>query len=243
MSYWTFTQTVNDWRGTRRTTFLGDSFQRVVWLGQSGSWRTDDRHYVYANGEPVAIYNRTENGANAWRYIVKDHLGSVASITDEAGQVLVNESFGAFGKPRNPTTWSGFPAGNDEFALIGLADEGFTFQSRIASDLVHMGGRALDTVTGRFLSPDSFLFDPGETQAFNRYSYVGNNPLTYSDPSGYQADPACSYCSWGDDILASAVGAAVQPVFRSPIDVHVLGYGGVDFDQRIACERWACAEH
>lgn len=35
------------------------------------------------------------------------------------------------------------------------------------------------------LSPDAFVQNPGGTQAFNRYSYVMNNPLKYSDPSGW----------------------------------------------------------
>jgi len=27
--------------------------------------------------------------------------------------------------------------------------------------------------------------DPTNTQSFNRYTYVFNNPLSYTDPSGY----------------------------------------------------------
>ena len=37
---------------------------------------------------------------------------------------------------------------------------------------------------GRFMSPDNFIQDPYNTQSFNRYSYVWNNPLRYNDPSG-----------------------------------------------------------
>ena len=37
---------------------------------------------------------------------------------------------------------------------------------------------------GRFLSPDNFIQDPYNTQSFNRYGYVLNNPLKYNDPSG-----------------------------------------------------------
>ena len=41
-----------------------------------------------------------------------------------------------------------------------------------------------DTVLGRFLSPDNYVQDPYNTQSFNRYGYVWNNPLSYNDPSG-----------------------------------------------------------
>jgi hypothetical protein len=50
-----------------------------------------------------------------------------------------------------------------------------------------MNGRIEDSRTGRFLSPDMVVTDLGDTQSFNRYSYVRNNPLTYTDPSGWVA--------------------------------------------------------
>jgi RHS repeat-associated protein len=51
--------------------------------------------------------------------------------------------------------------------------------------LIHMNGRVQDSVTGRFLSPDPYVTEPGSTQGFNRYTYVRNNPLSYVDPSGF----------------------------------------------------------
>jgi hypothetical protein len=47
-----------------------------------------------------------------------------------------------------------------------------------------MNGRMYDAVLGRFLSPDNYVQDPYNTQSFNRYGYVWNNPLSYNDPSG-----------------------------------------------------------
>jgi len=43
-----------------------------------------------------------------------------------------------------------------------------------------------DPALGRFLSPDPFMQDPSNTQNFNRYSYCLNNPLKFTDPSGFQ---------------------------------------------------------
>lgn len=42
-----------------------------------------------------------------------------------------------------------------------------------------------DAVTGRFLSPDITIPNPGLTQSYNRYAYVNNNPLSFIDPSGF----------------------------------------------------------
>jgi hypothetical protein len=48
-----------------------------------------------------------------------------------------------------------------------------------------MNGRIYDPLIGRFLSPDPFIPNAGNFQSYNRYSYVLNNPLSYTDPSGY----------------------------------------------------------
>jgi hypothetical protein len=47
-----------------------------------------------------------------------------------------------------------------------------------------MNGRMYDPVLGRFLSPDNFVQDPYNSQSYNRYGYVLNNPLMYTDKSG-----------------------------------------------------------
>jgi len=48
-----------------------------------------------------------------------------------------------------------------------------------------MNGRIYDPLLGRFLSPDPFVQQPWNLQNYNRYSYALNNPLRYTDPSGY----------------------------------------------------------
>jgi len=48
-----------------------------------------------------------------------------------------------------------------------------------------MNGRVYEPSLGRFLSPDPLVSDPSNSQTFNRYSYVRNNPLSYTDPSGF----------------------------------------------------------
>jgi RHS repeat-associated protein len=48
-----------------------------------------------------------------------------------------------------------------------------------------MGARWYDPALGRWLSADTLVPDPGNPQAFNRYSYAGGNPVRYRDPSGH----------------------------------------------------------
>jgi hypothetical protein len=47
-----------------------------------------------------------------------------------------------------------------------------------------MNGRLYDSKLHRFLQPDNYVQDPYNSQNFNRYGYVYNNPLSHVDPSG-----------------------------------------------------------
>jgi len=55
--------------------------------------------------------------------------------------------------------------------------------------LYFYGARWYDSSLGRFLSPDSIVPKPGNPQSLNRYAYVLNNPLRYTDPTGHS--PVC----------------------------------------------------
>ncbi|MNE39537.1 hypothetical protein D3C87_1258930 [compost metagenome] len=47
-----------------------------------------------------------------------------------------------------------------------------------------MNARLYDPKLHRFLQPDNNIQDPFNAQNYNRYGYVMNNPLRYTDPSG-----------------------------------------------------------
>jgi len=64
-------------------------------------------------------------------------------------------------------------------------DRGYTGHEHMAGfGLINMNGRLYDPYLQRFLSPDNFVQAPYNAQNFNRYSYVLNNPLMFTDPSG-----------------------------------------------------------
>ncbi|WP_158007096.1 RHS repeat-associated core domain-containing protein [Rheinheimera salexigens] len=52
-------------------------------------------------------------------------------------------------------------------------------------EVIHMNGRTYNPHLGRFMQADPFVQAPGNLQNYNRYSYVLNNPMSYTDPSGY----------------------------------------------------------
>jgi RHS repeat-associated protein len=115
------------------------------------------------------------------RYFHTDHLGSVTVITNEAGAVVERLSFDAWGKRR-------YPNGTDDptGVISSQTNRGFTGHEQLdAVALVHMNGRVYDALVGRMISADPTVPDPMNAQAWNRYSYVGNDPLAFTDPSGF----------------------------------------------------------
>ncbi len=113
---------------------------------------------------------------------------SVSSMLNADGSTLVNESYTAYGLPRNPTTWSGSASSVDLSVSAGVTRQGYTWQTALGNmGLNHMNGRVQDAITGVFLSPDPYITEPGNPQNYNRYSYVYNNPMSHTDPSGFSA--------------------------------------------------------
>jgi RHS repeat-associated protein len=137
-------------------------------------------------GNSTIIVSRQTSGTNSVYYVTSDHLGSSAAITDSSGNVLVNESFDAFGRRRG-SNWIGNPSAGDWTAIAGTTRRGFTEHTMLDNlNLIHMNGRAYDPMIGRFLSADPFIDGAGNTQGWNRYSYVKSNPLSFIDPSGFE---------------------------------------------------------
>ncbi|HEY8938651.1 MAG TPA: RHS repeat-associated core domain-containing protein, partial [Cellvibrio sp.] len=126
--------------------------------------------------------------ANDTHYLHTDHLGSVEATTNALGQFVNRMSFGAWGERQKSDWRPGTPT--ESF----ITSNGFTGHDQLDNhNLVHMGGRVYDPNLGRFLSADLFIQSPYDSQNYNRYSYVGNNPLSYTDPTGYKRsnlDPA-----------------------------------------------------
>ena len=177
---------------TTRITYVAGLFERVAKTGEA----TRSVHYVFAGSARIAIRTTDDapTPADTLRYLHRDHLGSVDTITDAAGAVVERLSYDAFGKRR---VAAGEAAWTDSALAIAAVNtpRGFTGHEHLDDfQLVHMNGRIQDPHLGRFLSADPFVQFPESTQGLNRYAYAANNPLSFTDPSGYFYD---NY--WWDD--------------------------------------------
>jgi RHS repeat-associated protein len=187
------------------TDYIGGLFEQVIGSAITG---TIYRYYIYAGSEPIAVYARTSGGTNTFNYVLSDHQGSVSDLTSSTGTSTVNESFTPYGLRRNPTTWSGAASNSDLTTAAGITRQAYTFQTQLGlwMGLNHVNGRVEDSMIGRFLSADPYIPDPTNTQSYNRYSYVNNNPLTLVDPTGFDDKDCLSSGCPGD----SAAGTPEQ---------------------------------
>jgi len=64
--------------------------------------------------------------------------------------------------------------------------------------------RWYDPTLGRFAQPDTLVPKPGDPQNFNRYAYVRNNPLRFTDPTGHWEQEGDEYQDPDGGALADA---------------------------------------
>lgn len=132
-----------------------------------------------------AVITKKNSEALKTQYLLTDHQGSIVAAVDPLGAVNERMAFDAWGK-RRAVSWAPMSF-TDLYAFKSTTTKrGYTGHEHVDSmGLIHMNGRVYDPVIGRFLSADPFVQDATNSQSLNRYSYVMNNPLSMTDPSGF----------------------------------------------------------
>ncbi len=120
-------------------------------------------------------------------YVATDFQGSICGLMDEAGVMLQEYSYDAWGARRDPATWQNYTQTQlTTYSSSLITDRGYTGHEMLDMyGLINMNGRMYDPLVGRFLSADPVVQTAGGSQAYNAYSYALNNPLKYTDPTGY----------------------------------------------------------
>jgi RHS repeat-associated protein len=145
--------------------------------------------YIYGpNGLSIEQINNTTGTVT---YLHHDQAGSTRLLTGSTGTVTGKCTYSAYGNPTCEGTAT-TPLGYD--AQYTSSDTG----------LIYMRARTYDPATAQFLTRDPWVALTGEP-----YSYAGDNPLTWADPSG-----RCGVVCWvgiglGGVAVATGVGAVV----------------------------------
>ena len=140
-------------------------------------FQVNQKFYISVNGEIVG-YNNIENKTKDDKYyfLHKDSSGLITAITDEKGKATIFV-YDIWGKRLDSKTWEPITNG---------FTKGFTgHQHWDELGLINMGGRLYDPMIGQFLQVDPILNLESPTLGLTAYSYCYNNPLYYTDPTGY----------------------------------------------------------
>jgi RHS repeat-associated protein len=171
--------------------FIAGIAEKIIFADQT----TKSINYITSPEGLTAIEITANPGEREWYWVFTDHLGSITTLLRESDGQKFEMSFDAWGNRRDPATWVNYTTTFPDVVI----DRGFTGHEHLdVFGLINMNGRVYDPLVGRMLSPDNFMQAPDYTQSFNRYSYCLNNPLTYTDPSGYWA-------GW-DDLIVGGIG-------------------------------------
>jgi RHS repeat-associated protein len=193
-----------DGTGTRvregNTVFVSNLFEKDTATGVV----TD---YIFFNDSMVA---RRRTGVIS--YYHGDKLGSVDTVTGNAGAILVQKTYAPFGKV---VLQIGTLA--DSFGLAG--------QRLDPTGLYHMGAREMAPGLGIFVTPDpSDAPNPERPQTLNRYAYADNSPTYLMDPTGFATlapDPSMT-CNGQPQIREGTIGPlSLGDAVRSNFDRNV----------------------
>jgi len=202
-SAWSCNPAINGFTETNRY-ILGPNGEQMTEMAVSGGAET----WVHTNvpaGGLVATYMNDGEGPH---FRIADWLGTTRVQTNSAGSTeLLCQSL-PFGDPATPCTVA---PGTEQFFT------GYERDPESGNDFAQ--ARHYASGVGRFLSPDPSglaYADPANPQSFNLYSYVGNNPLKFVDPTGLHFEcttttieytdingtqqlSSIQNCSWVDD--------------------------------------------
>jgi len=177
--------------------------------------------YIGGNAYSAPIVLKSKNQTQEYLYLHRDYQGSIVAISNATGNVVERRLFDAWGEVLAVTDADG-----NALAGLTILDRGYTGHEHLqAIGLIHMNGRLYDPKLHRFLQPDNNIQDPYNTQNYNRYGYVLNNPLKYTDPSGEsfefpgggspQGGGSGSDTSGLSDNQQSAIGSAIATLVNN----------------------------
>jgi RHS repeat-associated protein len=198
--------------GTTTTIYAGGKSYEVISRPDAS---LEKKHYI---GDFAIVTDKTVSGSTTTTtaYLSTDHLGSVDVISDSAGALSQKMSFDAWGK-RRETNWT-VMADPSLFNSALHTTRGFTGHEEIDPvGLVHMNGRVYDAELGRFLSADPVVQDLSNLQSWNRYTYVLNNPLSMTDPTGFFFGSVFKAIGNFISKVFSAIGSALKSALAIPL--------------------------
>ena len=125
---------------------------------------------IYLNGSRIASVDSAGNGA----WFLANHVDSVKAVIDDNGAVVSRTEYLPYGET---FVESGTKVLAPKYNGQALDEE---------SNLYYFNARHYDPEIARFVTADSVTDGPTSIKGWNRYMYVGGNPIMYTDPTGHE---------------------------------------------------------
>jgi len=166
---------------SERFDYIGTSTVQHKIYSDSGSPMNE---YYYANGEVVAqkmfgLKGRITPGKEetiktngGLMYYEYDGLGSVTTLRNKHGDTIEDYRYDVYGNIQTGIT--------SPYNMTGYTGQMYDEKS----SLVYMNARWYNPSVGRFVNEDTWKGTSSNPQTQNKYAYVLNNPVNYTDPSG-----------------------------------------------------------
>jgi len=152
---------------TKKTTPTGTN----VYIGKLYECRSNVcTKYIFAGNQLIA-----HKSGSIVDYYHQDHLGSSRIVTDVTGTKIEDAYYYPFGAAKTDT------------GSVSVTHKYTSQEFDTETGLYNYNARLYNPTLGRFTSADTIVPSPFNPQSLNRYSYVMNNPLRYTDPSGHLA--------------------------------------------------------
>jgi RHS repeat-associated protein len=167
----TTTDSIYDYAGRRISSWLNPT---------AGYVGTPYEGRIYWDGKQIAF--RAIDGITYFEH--QDWTGTERARTDNTGAVASTYSSLPWGDASSATL--GGVGANEDNAIFAGLDLDTNAAGAAISD--HAQFRNYSFYQGRWLAPDPYSgsYDLTNPQSFNRYAYVLNNPLSFTDPLGLE---------------------------------------------------------
>ena len=178
-----------DSSGLRTEKTSGNTTTEYTYVGEKlVSMKSGETVMNFAYGADGSPYGFTYNGTSY--FYLLNLQGDIIGIHDASGNVVARYNYDAWGKLISTT------ATNSAVALSNpLRYRGYVYDTE--TGLYYLQSRYYDPETCRFINADSLLVAGDYLQGTNMFAYCLNNPVMYSDPTGYMTTEEVIYFSVG----------------------------------------------
>ena len=181
---------------------------------------SDTQHiqaYTYEYGSPVGMNVTTTTGPSsnptvttAQYYFIKNLQGDIVAMADATGTIKCSYTYNSWGKVLSIAGPNGTPSLTDHTNPANINPfryRGYYYDAE--NQLYWLQSRFYDPNTGRFLNADSQLNLKDGFTGTNLFTYCGNNPIMFIDPTGHMPEWLQGTLNFIGGVAETAVGVGL----------------------------------